>query len=91
MQNSLLITEDRIYQGETNLEGMPFGRGFLIDLNYLACFEGWFSNQGEGPGHLRIINEKGRYGITDKNIDFTKSTFKEKQLKTQFNRVIPQN
>ena len=45
MQNSLLITDDRVYEGETNLEGQPDGKGFLIDFNLKICAEGFFKSE----------------------------------------------
>ena len=75
MHNSILITEDRVYSGQTNKDGQPDGKGFLIDLNYAACFEGCFRREIGSPGRLRIINSDGESEWTDEMIDFEQNSF----------------
>ena len=47
MIDSLIINDNRIYEGQTNALGQPQGLGILIDFSYRALFEGFFTSGSE--------------------------------------------
>ena len=89
MKDSVIISKVRFYEGQTNQDGKPDGRGILIDLHYRACFEGWFKHDATQPGRLRIINGDGWSEETDKVIDFDKPEFDFSKFMRPSRRYIP--
>ena len=89
LKDSVIISNDRFYEGQTNKDGKPDGRGILIDLHYRACFEGWFKHDAEQPGRLRIINGDGWSELTDQVIDFDKRDFDFNKFKKPTRRYEP--
>ena len=63
--------------------------GILIDLNYWACFEGWFKHDDRADGRLRIINCDGWSEWTEKAIDFEKPRFNFNDFKKLTRRYEP--
>ena len=89
MKDSIIISKDRFYEGQTNQDGKPDGRGILIDLNYKACFEGWFKHDAAQPGRLRIINYDGWSECTGQVINFDSNTFDFTKFMRPTRKYIP--